>query len=180
MNFRDFGGRRRLRSAIANMITAIRRREPADAAEPLEVLAAASTGTVRTCVLELAGANADMLRALRERLPGGRRDPEWQETGHPGAETVVTVQSVASDGTPIDIDDIDPPQRTATRVVLALANGNPGDAGIQLDIAAEADEPDVLREVLAHTVVWTLELLDQCAASNRPAPAWLRPVLTDH
>lgn len=172
MNFRDLGGRRRLRAAIASTIGAIRRRTVGDGAEPLYLLAASSARTMRTCVLELADANAEMLHTLRRRSPGHRR----------AIDTVVTVQSMRVDGTSVDIDEIEPAQRAATRIVLAIANGNPGDADVHLDIAAEAaeaGESDALRDVLANTVVWTLELLDQCAESDRPVPSWLRPVLTD-
>jgi hypothetical protein len=169
MNFRDLSGRRRLRAAIASTIGSIRQRPAADAAEPLYLLATSSARTMRTCVLELAYANAEMLHSLRRRSPGHRRT----------IDTVVTVQSLRQDGTQVDIDEIEPAQRAATRIVLAIANGNPGDADVHLDIAAEAAESDALRDVLANTVVWTLELLDQCAESDRPVPTWLRPVLTD-
>jgi hypothetical protein len=127
-------------------------------------LAGASWTTLRATVLELADANFEMLLTMTD----SSRDDD------------LTISLSDEDGETRSIDDLDPPQRTATRVLLAVAAGHPEDARAQLEIAAGADDPEVAGQVLAHTVSWTLEMVDGCESAGRPVPGWLAPVLTDH
>ncbi len=100
-------------------------------------------------------------------------------TGHDADEDdpLVVLAGEDTDGEPASIDDTEPAQRASTRVLLALANGHQEDAELQLDIVAATSEPDETGHVLAHTMSWTLELLDMCADTGHPVPGWLRPVL---
>lgn len=123
-------------------------------------LACSSWLTLRGAVLELADANFEMLLTM---------------TGNHREDDLVVTLSDDGFGS---VDDLEPTQRTATRVLLALAAHHPGDAETQLDIAAEADDPDAVGHVLAHTVSWTLDLVTTCEDSGRPVPTWLRPVLS--
>jgi len=157
MNDRDY-----MRSVIAGAICALRRGDEQQALVLFGKLAGAAGLPVRHGVLELAEANVSMLRTL---------------TGHrPGDDLVFTV----ADDTPGigSIDDADPAQRTTARIVLALANGCPDDAEVQLDITADAPDPSSTGQVFAHMMGWTLELLDLCESEDHPVPGWLEPVVT--
>jgi hypothetical protein len=112
---------------------------------------------VRQGVLELAEANVSMLRTL---------------TGHQGDDELIF--TVDDDGS---IDDADPAQRATARILLALANEYPDDADIQLDIVADAPDPNATGQVFAYMMGWTLELIDLCDGTGYPVPGWLRPVV---
>ena len=158
MNDRDY-----MRAAIAGAIGALRKGDEQQALVLFGRLAGAAGLPVRQGVLELADANVTMLRTL---------------TGHePDDDLVFTVDSDAEDGT---IDDTEPAQRATARILLALANGYPEDAEIQLDIVAEAPNPNATGQVFAYMMGWTLELLDLCESADYPVPGWLRPVLAGH
>ena len=152
-----------LRTVLAGAVSAVRRGDEDDALVRFGRLAGASGVTLRDSVLELAGANVEMLLTL---------------TGHDGDDDpLVVLAGEDTDGQPASIDDTEPAQRASTRVLLALANGHQDDAELQLDIVAGASDPDETGQVLAHTMSWTLELLDMCADTGHPVPGWLRPVL---
>lgn len=152
-----------LRTALAGAVSAVRRGDEDDALVRFGRLAGTSGVTLRDSVLELAGANVEMLLTL---------------TGHEADDDpLVVLAGEDTEGEPASIDDTEPAQRATTRVLLALANGHQEDAELQLDIVAAASDPDETGHVLAHTMSWTLELLDMCADTGQPVPGWLRPVL---
>lgn len=152
-----------LRTVLAGAVSAVRRGDEDDALVRFGRLAGSSGVTLRDSVLELAGANVEMLLTL---------------TGHDGDDDpLVVLAGEDTDGQPASIDDTEPAQRASTRVLLALANGHQDDAELQLDIVEGASDPDETGQVLAHTMSWTLELLDMCADTGHPVPGWLRPVL---
>jgi hypothetical protein len=152
-----------LRATIAGAVSAVRRGSEDDALVLLGKLGASSTAAARESVCELASANVDMLLGL---------------AGRPAGEDVmVTLDGEDADGKSVSIDEFEPAQRAATRVMLALANGHPEDAQAQLDVVSEAGDPMELGQVFVHTLCWTLELLDNCEASGHSVPPWLRPVL---
>jgi geranylgeranyl pyrophosphate synthase len=100
-------------------------------------------------------------------------------TGHdPDDDLLVTLADEDDEGEPTSIDDTEPAQRATARVLLALANGHQEDAEAQLDIVEAAPNPDETGHVFAHTMSWTLELLEICAGNGTPVPPWLAPVLT--
>lgn len=152
-----------LRTVLAGAVGAVRRGDEDDALVRFGRLAGTSGVTLRDSVLELAGANVEMLLTL---------------TGHEADDDpLVVLAGEDTDGEPASIDDTEPAQRATTRVLLALANGHQADAELQLDIVAAASDPDETSHVLAHTMSWTLELLDTCVDTGHPVPGWLRPVL---
>lgn len=140
---------------------AVRRGDENEALVMFEQLAGTSWQTLRDTVLELADANFEMLLTMT----GSRRDDDL----------VITLAD--EDGSERSIDDLEPTQRTATRIMLAVAAGRTEDARTQLEIAAEAEDPDVSAHILAHTVAWSLEMIETCEYAGRPVPRWLRPVL---
>jgi hypothetical protein len=153
-----------LRTAIAGAVSAVRRGDEDDALVRFGRLAGSTGLTLRESVLELAGANVEMLVTL---------------TGHePEDDMLVTLADEDTDGEPRSIDETEPAQRATARVLLALANGNQDDAEMQLDIVASAPDPEETGHVFAHTMSWTLELMDICSDSGRPVPTWLEPALS--
>jgi hypothetical protein len=156
-----------LRTAIAGAVGAVLRGDEDDALVRFGRLAHSSGLGLRDSVLELAGANVEMLLTI---------------TGHDTDEDVLVTLSdevdEADQDEPHGIDDTEPAQRATARVLLALANGHSEDAEAQLDIVAAAPNPDETGHVFAHTMSWTLELLDICADTGQPVPDWLEPALS--
>lgn len=148
-----------LRTAIAEALGAVRRGDEDGAVLMFDRLAGSCWLSLRDTVLELAEANVDMLLAVTD---SGREE-----------DLVITLADETGD----TIDDLAPAQRTATRVLLAMAAGRPADAALQLEIAGAAEDTEAPGQVLAHTIAWTLEMVDACVAAARPVPAWLRPAL---
>ncbi|HEX5400744.1 MAG TPA: hypothetical protein VFX16_00425 [Pseudonocardiaceae bacterium] len=153
--------RQLLRSAIAEALAAVRHGDEGEALLMFERLAGSSWRTLRDTVLELAEANFEMLLTMT----GSDRDDD------------IVISLADEDGEARSVDDLEPSQRTATRVLLALAAGRPADARTQLEIAANADDPEATGQVLAHTVTWTLEMVDTCESAGEPVPQWLQPAL---
>jgi hypothetical protein len=156
--------RQLLRGAIAEALGAVRRGDEDEAVLMFDRLAGSSWLTLRDTVLELAEANFDMLLTLTD----SRRDDD------------VIVTLADEDGDQQSVDALEPSQRTATRVLLALATGRPDDARTQLEIASDSSDPEAVGHVLAHTVSWTLDLVETCEDAAKPVPRWLRPVLAAH
>jgi len=152
-----------LRAAIVGAVGAVRRGDEDGALERFGRLADGNGLALRDSVLELAEANVEMLYSLIG--------------ADPDDDLLLTLADGDGDGLPGAIDDAEPAQRASARVLLALANGHHEDAETQLDIVAAAPDPDETGHVFAHTVSWTLELLEVCADNGRPVPPWLRPVL---
>lgn len=159
-----------LRSAIAGAVGAVRRGDDEDALERFGRLAGRSGLTLRDSVLELANANVEMLL----NLAGADSDENLLVTLTDADEDA---DDPEVDGEPATIDDAEPAQRATARVLLALANGHQEDAEAQLDIVAAAPNPDETGHVFAHTMSWTLELLEVCSDTGTPVPPWLRPAL---
>jgi hypothetical protein len=155
--------RQLLQGAIAEALAAVRRGDEHEALLMFERLAGSSWRTLRDTILELAEANFEMLLTMT----GSRRDDD------------LVIALADEDGEVRSVDDIEPSQRTATRVLLAVAAGRPDDAKTQLEIAAEAEDPEVPGQVLAHTVSWTLEMVETCEAGGVAVPGWLSPALAD-
>ncbi len=150
-----------MRGAIAEALGAVRRGDEDGALAMFDRLAGSSWNTLRDTILELAEASFEMLLTMTDSC----RDDD------------LIISLSDEEGELRSVDDLAPAQRTATRVLLALAAGHEDDARAQLEIAADADEPEVAGHVLAHTVSWTLEMVDSCDASGKDIPNWLTPVL---
>lgn len=156
-----------LRGALVGAVRAVRRGDDEDALEQFGRLAGRSGLTLRDSVLELASANVEMLLTL---------------AGAQAEENLLVTLTDDTDDDDLDdearnIDEAEPAQRATARVLLALANGHQEDAEAQLDIVAAAPDPDETGHVFAHTMSWTLELLEVCADTGTPVPPWLRPAI---
>jgi hypothetical protein len=152
-----------LRTEIAHAVAAVRDGEQEDAVTRLARLTEAADQVMRESVLELVSANVEMLHAAVD-----------------GAEDIVVqfaVDGEDDNGEPVPIDEFEPAQRAATRIMLALANNRSEDADLQLDIVAAAPGASEMGLVFVHTLCWTLELLDVCQEVGYEIPVWLRPVL---
>ncbi|HEX4721614.1 MAG TPA: hypothetical protein VH333_03810 [Pseudonocardiaceae bacterium] len=154
-----------MRTAIAGAIVALRKGDEQRALVLFGRLAGSAGLPVRQGVLELADANVSMLRTL---------------TGHQPEDDLVFTVDDEGPGPDGSIDDAEPAQRATARILLALANDYPADADIQLDIVAEAPDPNATGQVFAYMMGWTLELLDLCEGSGEPVPGWLEPVVAEH
>src|ERR1700742_4185007 len=112
--------RQLLRGAIAEALSAVRRGDEDGALAMFDRLAGASWNTLRDTILGLAEANFEMLLTMTNSC---RED-----------DLIISLSD--EEGELRAVDDLEPAQRTATRVLLALAAGHEEDARAQLDIAA--------------------------------------------
>lgn len=154
--------RQDLRSVIGAALEAAQDGDEDRTLRQLGRLVGMSDDPLRTAILELARANADMLLAL---------------TGDTDPDLVLGLELVSDDGATVPIDDLEPALRASIRIVLSLANGRPADATTQLDLVTAAGDPAELGLVVVHTLMWTLQLLDACENLGTSAPSWLREVM---
>jgi hypothetical protein len=154
--------RHALRTEIARAVATVRGGDQEHAVNRLARLTEAEEPVMRESVLELVNANVEMLHASVAGI---------------ATDTVeFAVDGQDDDGQPVPIDEFEPSQRAATRIMLAVANDRPGDADLQLDIVAASAGPSELGLVFVHTLCWTLELLDICEEVGYDIPDWLRPL----
>jgi len=153
-----------LRTEIAHAVAAVRDGEQDDAVSRLARLTEAADQVMRASVLELVTANVEMLHTAVD----GTADIAVQ----------FAVDGEDEDGEQVPIDDFEPAQRAATRIMLALANGHAEDAEIQLDIVSAVPGSAEMGLVFVHTLCWTLELIDVCQEVGYDLPEWLRPAVT--
>jgi hypothetical protein len=156
---------RSLRADIVGAVAAVRYGDQDHAALLLSRLTGASDLRMRQSVRELVAANVQMVYAA---VP----EPEIGSGDHAVA---FAVDGADVEGRPVPIDDFEPAQRAATRIMLALANDRPEDVETQLDIVSDAPGENEMGLVFVHTLYWTLDLLDVCEQLNRGVPDWLRP-----
>ncbi|HWE90910.1 MAG TPA: hypothetical protein VG317_15740 [Pseudonocardiaceae bacterium] len=155
----------RVRDAIDGVLAAARGGDENITLDRLERLIRMSEDSIHSAVWELASADVQMLRTLT--------GPEMSDDGRP-----VKFELRDTGGQAVSVDELDPPLRSAVRTVLALAHGRDDDAHRQLDIVDQLGEPADTGAVLVQMLAWTLELLGGCEQADRPAPHWLRPVLS--
>jgi hypothetical protein len=154
--------RHALRTEIARAVATVRGGDQEHAVNRLARLTEAEEPVMRESVLELVNANVEMLHASVAGI---------------ATDTVeFAVDGQDDDGQPVPIDEFEPSQRAATRIMLAVANDRPDDADLQLDIVAASAGPSELGLVFVHTLCWTLELLDICEEIGYDIPDWLRPL----
>jgi hypothetical protein len=154
--------RQALRNEIARAVATVRGGDQEHAVTRLARLTEAEEPVMRESVLELVAANVEMLHASVADVATD--------------EVEFAVDGQDDDGQPVPIDEFEPSQRAATRIMLALANDRPDDAELQLDIVAASAGPSELGLVFVHTLCWTLELLDICEEVGYDIPSWLRPL----
>lgn len=106
----------------------------------------------------LLAADAEMLRALRERLCVG---PNLQ------------LELIDDANRPLDIESVDLPLRCALRALLAAAWGDDDSCRIQLGLMFGESDAEMRRVVLAHILGWTADIVDTCEQRGAPVPYWL-------
>jgi hypothetical protein len=93
--------------------------------------------------------------------------------GTPPTDVTYAVDLRDDDEFMVPIDELTPPLRAAVRALLAELNGQPEDAAFQLDLALCQQTVSTTLDVVVHTLLWTIGLLEWCATEGRPAPEWL-------
>jgi hypothetical protein len=73
----------------------------------------------------------------------------------------------------VPIDDLAPPLRATVRALLAELNGEPDEADFQLRLALHDHTTTNTLDVVVHSLLWTIGLLEWCETAGRSAPEWL-------
>jgi hypothetical protein len=93
--------------------------------------------------------------------------------GAPPEEVTYAVDLRDDEEFAVPIDELTPPLRGTVRALLAELNGRPEDAGFQLELALSEQTVSTTLDVLVHTLLWTIGMLEWCETEGRPAPEWL-------
>jgi hypothetical protein len=73
----------------------------------------------------------------------------------------------------VPIDELEPSLRATVRALLAELNGLPDEADFQLELALREQSVPTTLDVVVHSLLWTIGLLEWCEAEDKPAPEWL-------
>ncbi|MCE7004501.1 hypothetical protein LWC34_16905 [Kibdelosporangium philippinense] len=93
--------------------------------------------------------------------------------GKPPSDVTYAVDLRDDDEFAVPIDELEPPLRATVRALLAELNGRPEEAGFQLDLALRERSVPTTLDVVVHSLLWTIGLLEWCEEEAQPAPAWL-------
>ena len=96
-----------------------------------------------------------------------------------GGATPVKMQVFDEDGNEVQIDDADPPVRTAIRALLAEVHGDQDAASEQIEIALANGQPQELATVVLQALRWTLKLAIECETRELPVAPWITASLDD-
>jgi hypothetical protein len=96
-----------------------------------------------------------------------------------GGATPVKMQVFDEDGNEVQIDDADPPVRTAIRALLAEVHGDQDAAAEQIEIALANGQPQELATVVLQALRWTLKLAIECETRELPVAPWITASLDD-
>ncbi|GLZ29945.1 hypothetical protein Lesp02_21350 [Lentzea sp. NBRC 105346] len=96
-----------------------------------------------------------------------------------GGATPVKMQVFDEDGREVQIDDADPPVRTAIRALLAEVHGDQEAASEQIEIALANGAPQELATVVLQALRWTLKLAIECETRDLPVAPWITDSLDD-
>lgn len=96
-----------------------------------------------------------------------------------GGATPVKMQVFDEDGNEVQIDDADPPVRTAIRALLAEVHGDQDAASEQIEIALANGAPQELATVVLQALRWTLKLAIECETRELPVAPWITASLDD-
>ncbi|MFB9907544.1 hypothetical protein [Allokutzneria oryzae] len=147
---------------VVSAVGLLRRGAVEGTSAKLDVVVEQGSDWVRAATGMLAMADADMLCGLAETT-----DDMSLDTGF--------VEVLSADGEQVSIDEVAPPLRAVLRTVLAHAYGDPAAAEEQMSLAFREDDPVTGKHVLAHTVLWTAQLMDVCEEHAVSVPPWLIP-----
>ncbi|CAM3295659.1 hypothetical protein KIPE111705_00375 [Kibdelosporangium persicum] len=93
--------------------------------------------------------------------------------GSPPPDVTYAVDLRDDDEFAVPIDELEPPLRATVRALLAELNGRPEEADFQLDLALRERTVPTTLDVVVHSLLWTIGLLEWCEAERQPAPEWL-------
>ncbi|MFD4672173.1 hypothetical protein ACFWNN_20745 [Lentzea sp. NPDC058450] len=96
-----------------------------------------------------------------------------------GGATPVKMQVFDEEGNEVQIDDADPPVRTAIRALLAEVHGDQDAASEQIEIALANGQPQELATVVLQALRWTLKLAIECETRDLPIAPWITASLDD-
>ncbi|TWP53287.1 hypothetical protein FKR81_04770 [Lentzea tibetensis] len=96
-----------------------------------------------------------------------------------GGATPVKMQVFDEEGHEVQIDDADPPVRTAIRALLAEVHGDQDAASEQIEIALANGAPQELATVVLQALRWTLKLAIECETRDLPVAPWITDSLDD-
>ncbi|SDJ85640.1 hypothetical protein SAMN04488074_103378 [Lentzea albidocapillata subsp. violacea] len=96
-----------------------------------------------------------------------------------GGATPVKMQVFDEEGNEVQIDDADPPVRTAIRALLAEVHGDQDAASEQIEIALANGQPQELATVVLQALRWTLKLAIECDTRDLPVAPWITASLDD-
>jgi hypothetical protein len=96
-----------------------------------------------------------------------------------GGATPVKMQVFDEEGREVQIDDADPPVRTAIRALLAEVHGDQDAASEQIEIALANGAPQELATVVLQALRWTLKLAIECETRDLPIAPWITASLDD-
>ncbi|MET8764559.1 hypothetical protein [Lentzea sp. NPDC004782] len=96
-----------------------------------------------------------------------------------GGATPVKMQVFDEEGNEVQIDDADPPVRTAIRALLAEVHGDQEAASEQIEIALANGAPQELATVVLQALRWTLKLAIECETRDLPVAPWITASLDD-
>ncbi|WP_434438948.1 hypothetical protein [Lentzea sp. E54] len=96
-----------------------------------------------------------------------------------GGATPVKMQVFDEEGNEVQIDDADPPVRTAIRALLAEVHGDEDAASEQIEIALANGQPQELATVVLQALRWTLKLAIECETRDLPVAPWITASLDD-
>lgn len=96
-----------------------------------------------------------------------------------GGATPVKMQVFDEEGNEVQIDDADPPVRTAIRALLAEVHGDEDAASEQIEIALANGQPQELATVVLQALRWTLKLAIECETRDLPIAPWITASLDD-
>lgn len=96
-----------------------------------------------------------------------------------GGATPVKMQVFDEEGNEVQIDDADPPVRTAIRALLAEVHGDQDAASEQIEIALANGQPQELATVVLQALRWTLKLAIECETRDLPVAPWITASLDD-
>jgi len=96
-----------------------------------------------------------------------------------GGATPVKMQVFDEEGNEVQIDDADPPVRTAIRALLAEVHGDQDAAAEQIEIALANGQPQELATVVLQALRWTLKLAIECETRELPVAPWITASLDD-
>lgn len=114
----------------------------------------------------------ELLRQVLTELLHAAASMMVRQIGGVGPNTAVVLDLRKTDGSIVDIDQLEPEVRAVVRALLAEVNGHPEDAAEQISLALAGD-PCPMVDGIVLVLVWTICAMAWCEDHDEPAPRWL-------